>query len=174
MKSTNTEILLRNRRLFIASRDDTFARARRLVDRILELFPDDAPGAVDAAELEKRISELVRTLFEARYFARMSIGGNNAQPPPEIDNLERAFVDHVETMYSYSRSINRFLRHELLIESFVRDHPDVAEDLRGYLAEIRTSDFNLIHVNLHSMRNRLNVYDRFMNHSVAAPAETRV
>lgn len=174
MKSINTEILLRNRRLFIASRNEMFTRARLLVDRILVLFPKETLGAADGRELERHISELVRTLFEARYYARMSIGGNNAAPPVEIDNLERAFVDHIETMYSYARSISRFLRHELLIESFIQEHPDVSEEFRGYLAEIRKSDFNLLHVNLQGMRNRLNVYDRFMNPSKAAAAEARV
>jgi hypothetical protein len=175
MKSINTEILLRNRRVFVQTREAYFEAATRSVDRILAFFPTDA-NYPEANRLDGLLRELVNNLYHARYYARLSIGGNNVAPPEEINNTERAFVDHVETMYSYARSINRFLRHELLIESFAREHPDVAENLRRYLAEIRKSDFNLIHVNLHHMRKRLTVYNRFMNHvatgSVVSEATT--
>jgi hypothetical protein len=170
MKYTNTEILLRNRRVFANARDAAFADAGKLIDEILACYGGNGGESIAPGRLKKLLSSLVDRLFHARYFARLSAGGNSTAPPPEIDHVEQAYIDHVETTYSYSRSINRFLRHELLIDSFVREHPDVSEDFKAYLVEIRTSDANLIYLNLRSLRERMRVFARYMNHPAAVGA----
>jgi hypothetical protein len=170
MKSTNNEVLLRNRRVFANARDAAFGDAGKLIDEILAHYGENGVELVDPDRLKKLIAALVDRLFHARYFARLSVGGNNVDLPPEIDHVEQAYIDHVETTYSYSRSINRFVRHELLIDSFTREHPDVSEDLKAYLREIRKSDANLIYANLRSLRERMRVFVHFMNHPPAFAA----
>ena len=164
MKSINAEILLRNRDVFVKARDGAFDEAARLVDDVLALYGENGDEPLEPERLKTMMADLVNRLYHARYYARLSAGGNNVNPPPEIDHTEQAYIDHVETIYSYSRAISRFVRHELLIDSFVREHPDVAEDLRAYLAEIRKSDANLIYTNLRSLRERMRVYGRFTNY----------
>lgn len=174
MRSTNTEILLRNRRVFAHARDVAFGDAGKLVDEILARCGENGVELIDPVRLKKLIAALVDRLFYARYYARLSVGGNNSELPPEIDTVEQAYIDHVETTYSYSRSINRFVRHELLIDSFVREHPDVSEDFKAYLWEIRKSDANLMYANLRSLRERMRVFAHFMNHPPAvAPGRAR-
>jgi hypothetical protein len=173
MRYINKEILLRNRQVFVKARDRAFEEAGLLVDDILALCGDNGAGDFGTARLQDMMARLVDRFYHARYYARLSAGGNNVNPPPEIDYTEQAYIDHVETMYSYSRSINRFVRHETLIDSFVREHPEVSENLKSYLAEIRKSDANLIHINLRSLRDRMRAYRRFMNYPHAAKAETR-
>ena len=168
MKYINTEILLRNRRVFANARDDAFAQAGRLIDQILARYGENGDELMETAELKELMTSLVDRLYHARYFARLSAGGNNLAPPPDIDHVEQAYVDHVETTYSYSRSINRFVRHEMLIDSFVREHPDVSEDFKTYLGEIRKSDAHLTYMNLRSLRERMRVFARYMNHPAAA------
>jgi hypothetical protein len=170
MKFTNTEVLLRNRRVFANARDAAFASAGKLIDEILTCYGENGAESIAPGRLKSLLASLVDRLFHARYFARLSAGGNSADPPPEIDYVEQAYIDHVETTYSYSRSINRFLRHELLIDSFVREHPDVSEDFKAYLIEIRKSDANLIYINLRSLRERMRVFERYMNHPAAVGA----
>lgn len=176
MRSINTDVLLRNRRVFARARDVNFGAAGRLVDEILAYFGENGAELIEPERVKNMVASLVDRLYHARYFARLSAGGNNAAPAPEIDHAEHAYIDHVETMYSYARSINRFVRHELLIDSFVREHPDVSYELKAYLGAIRKSDANLIFNNLRSLRERMNVYGHFMNHpraaTVEAPAET--
>ena len=171
MKYTNTDILLRNRRVFANARDAAFANAGNLIDEILARYGENGAELMDPDELKNLMADLVDLLYHARYFARLSAGGNNLHPPPEIDYVEQAYIDHVETTYSYSRSINRFVRHELLIDSFVREHTDVSEDFKTYLAEIRKSDANLIYINLRSLRERMRVFARYVDRPVAFAAE---
>jgi hypothetical protein len=167
MKSINAEIILRNRRVCAKARDEAFADAARLVDGMLARCRDGGPVLLNPEELRNRMALLVDLLFHARYFARLSAGGTNESPPAEIDYLEQAYIDHVETAYSYSRSINRFARHESLIYSFVREHPNVSEDFKAYLEEIRRSDANLIYLNLRHLRERIRVFARLVNHPAA-------
>jgi len=164
MKYINTEILLRNRHVFVKARDRAFGEAGILVDDILALYGDNGMESFEAGRLKDMMARLVDRLYHARYYARLSAGGNNTDPPPEIDYAEQAYIDHIETMYSYSRSINRFVRHETLIDSFVGEHPEVSEDLKSYLAEIRKSDANLVCTHLRSLRERMRAYRRFMNY----------
>jgi hypothetical protein len=171
MKYINTEILLRNRQVFVKARDRAFGEAGFLVDDILALYGDNGTESFQTERLQSMMARLVDRLYHARYYARLSAGGNNADPPPEIDYTEQAYIDHIETMYSYSRSINRFVRHETLIDSFVGDHPEVSENLKAYLAEIRKSDANLVFTNLRSLRERMRAYRRFMNYPQAAEAQ---
>ncbi len=171
MKSINVEILLRNRRVYAKARDEAFTQAGRLLDAILMRYGDDGAVLMDPEELRNFMAPLVDLLFHARYFARLTAGGANVRPPAEIDYLERAYVDHVETTYSYSRSINRFVRHELLIDSFVREHPDVSENFKAYLDEIRRSDANLVYLNLCHLKERIQVFARLVNHPAAVPFE---
>lgn len=173
MKYINTEILLRNRHVFQKARDRAFEEAALLVDDILALYGDNGTEPFEAGRLQNMMARLVDSLYHARYYARLSAGGNNANPPPEIDYTEQAYIDHVETMYSYSRSINRFVRHETLIDSFVGEHPEVSENLKAYLGEIRKSDANLVYTNLRSLRERMRAYRRFMNYPQGAAAEAR-
>jgi hypothetical protein len=168
MKSINTEVLLRNRRVCARARDAAFADAARLVDEIVARYGDDGAELMDPEELRTLMASLVDRFFHARYFARLSAGGNIVEPPAEIDYVEQAYIDHVETAYSYSRSINRFARHELLIDSFVREHPDVSGDFKAYLEEIRKSDANLIYINLRYLRERIRVFARLVNRPAAA------
>jgi hypothetical protein len=154
--------------VFANARDDAFGQAGRLIDQILARYGENGHELMETAELKTLISSLVDRLYHARYFARLSAGGNNTAPPPEIDHVEQAYVDHVETTYSYSRSINRFVRHELLIDSFVREHPDVSDDFKTYLADIRKSDAHLTYLNLRSLRERMRVFARYMNHPATA------
>jgi hypothetical protein len=147
-----------------------FGEAGALVDEILALHGENGGAFLDAKQLKTMMGRLVDLLYHARYYARLSAGGNNVDPPPEIGHEEQAYIDHVETMYSYSRSINRFVRHEMLIDSFVGRHPEVSDSFRAYLSEIRKSDANLIYVNLRSLRDRMRVYARFMNDRSEAPA----
>ncbi len=169
MRSINREVLLRNRGVFMKARDDAFAAAEKVVDEILSGRKTQRAVAASPQDLQDTMARLVDRLYHARYFARLSAGGNTYEPPPEVDYRERAYVDHVEAMYSYSRSINRLLRHETLIDSFAREHPDVSAELRGYLNEIRKSDVNLIYANLRSMKERMNRFRRFMTRSGLTP-----
>jgi hypothetical protein len=164
MKSINTEILLRNRDVFVRARDGAFDEAARLVDDVLALYDQNGDEPLEPERLKTMIADLVDRLYHARYYARLSVGGNNVDPPPNIDYTEQAYIDHVETVYSYARSINRFVRHEMLIGSFVREHPDFGEKLRAYLAEIRKSDANLIYMNLRTLRERIRVYGQFTDY----------
>lgn len=172
MKYINTEILLRNRQVFVKARDRAFGEAGLLVDDILALYGDDGTESFEAERLRNMMTRLVDLLYHARYYARLSAGGNNADPPPQIDCTEQAYIDHIETMYSYSRSINRFVRHETLIDSFVGEHPEVSENFKAYLTEIRKSDANLVYTNLRSLRERMRAYRRFMDYPQTA--ETQV
>jgi len=164
MRSINADILLRNRPVFVAARDAAFHDATRLLDEILAEVgaSNNAAPASPSPRLKKMMAALVDELYYARYYARLSVGGDTANVPDVIDNYERAYIDHVETMYSYSRSINRLLRHEFLIESFVAEHPAVTDDFKAYLNEIRKSDVNLIYANLNSMRDRMKLFHRFV------------
>ncbi len=171
MKSTNTDVLLRNRRVFANARDAAFANAGNLIDEILARCGENGADLIDPYELKNLMASLVDRLYHARYFARLSAGGNNLRPPPEIDYVEQAYIDHVETTYSYSRSVNRFVRHGLLIDSFVREHPDVSEDFKTYLTEIRKSDRNLIYVNLRSLRERMRVFADYMGRPTDVSAD---
>jgi len=173
MRYINKEILLRNRQVFVKARDRAFEEAGLLVDDILAVCGENGTEPFEAERLQNMMAGLVDRLYHARYYARLSAGGNNVDPPPEIGHTELAYIDHVETMYSYSRSINRFVRHEMLIDSFVREHPEVSENLKAYLAEIRKSDANLIHINLRSLRDRMRAYRRFMNYPHAAASEAQ-
>jgi hypothetical protein len=157
--------------VFATARDAAFANAGTLIDEILARYGENGTELMQTAELKKLMVSLVERLYHARYYARLSAGGNNLEPPPEIDHVEQTYIDHIETTYSYSRSINRFVRHELLIDSFVREHPDVSEDFKVYLGEIRKSDAHLTYLNLRSLRERMRVFARYMNHPVAAAAE---
>lgn len=164
MKFINEEILLRNRRVFTRARDAEFKEATRLLDDILMEVAanNNRDPSTPPPQLKEKMAELVDRLYYARYYARLSVGGDPNNVPAEIDDHERAFIDHVETMYSYSRSINRLLRHEFLIESFVAENKDVSTSLSAYLKEIRKSDVNLIYANLNSMRERMKLFKRYI------------
>ena len=86
MKYINSEILLRNRQVFVKARDRAFGEAGRLVDEILALYGENGNESFEAEHLKDIMARLVDRLYHARYYARLSAGGNNVDPPAEIDH----------------------------------------------------------------------------------------
>ena len=89
----NREVLLRNRMLFAKIRDDEFDRGAGLLVDVLESYGNGAENDLD--RFMGDLDDLVSVFERARYCARMSVGGNNIDPPVDITYQERAFVDHV-------------------------------------------------------------------------------
>jgi len=153
--------ILKNRRLFICERDDHFEHARKLLERIVRIFPKELNE--NESRLYQEIEMLVDTLEDARFFARLSLGGNNVHPPDNISIEERAYVDLIETMYSYSRSIRRMFRHEVTLSEYVHDNEKLDDRLLMYLMEIKQADSSLILNNLKNMQDRIKTYNEFIS-----------
>ena len=153
--------ILRNRELFISERDAHFEHACKLLDRIVAIFPNEI--SENEGKLYKEIEMLVLTLENARFYARLSLGGNNVSPPSDISVEERAYVDLVETMYSYSRSIRRMFRHEVTLSEFAHSNEDLDDRLLLYVKEIQKTDSSLILNNLKNMQNRIKTYYEFIS-----------
>ena len=152
--------ILRNRELFILERDAHFEHACKLLDRIVAIFPKEV--SENEGKLYKEIEMLVLTLENARFYARLSLGGSNVSLPPDISVEERAYVDLVETMYSYSRSIRRMFRHEVTLSEFAHSNEELDDRLLLYIKEIRKTDSSLILNNLRNMQNRIKTYHKFI------------
>jgi len=160
-KGNGDSKILRNRELFIRERDADFEHALKLLDRIVRLFTKEFNE--NESRLFDDIDMLVSTLENARYYARLSIGGDNISPPANISIEERAFVDLVETMYSYSRSIRRMYRHELTLNEYAINNEDLDDRILLYLLEIKKTDSNLILNNLKNMQKRIKTYYEFIS-----------
>jgi hypothetical protein len=160
-KAENESKILRNRELFIQERDADFEHALKLLDRIVRLFTEEFNE--NESRLFEDIDMLVSTLENARYYARLSIGGDNISPPESISIEERAFVDLIETMYSYSRSIRRMYRHEITLNEFAKNNEDLDDRILLYLLEIKKTDSNLILNNLKNMQKRIKTYREFIS-----------
>jgi hypothetical protein len=158
-KELNKEILLRNRTLFAKIRDKEFGSGASLVVDILEKY--DNGGENDLDLFMDELDKLVSVFERARYCARMSVGGNNIAPPEDISYQERAFVDHIETMYSFARSIRRMLRHEIHVRDFLNAQKDLDENMADYVQTIKHTEANMVIGSLRSMLERIDLYSGF-------------
>lgn len=157
----NEEILLRNRILFAKIRNEEFERGANLVVNILKKYDNTTENDLD--RFMNELDELVSVFERARYCARMSVGGNNIAPPKEISYQERAFVDHIETMYSFARSIRRMLRHEIHVRDFLTAQKDLDENMADYVRTIKRTEANMVLGSLRSMLERIELYKSFFN-----------
>jgi hypothetical protein len=162
----NEEILLRNRILFAKIRNEEFERGANLVVDILGKY--DSATENDLDRFMGELDELVSVFERARYCARMSVGGNNIAPPDEVSYQERAFVDHIETMYSFARSIRRMLRHEMHVRDFLNAQKDLDENMADYVQTIKQTEANMVLGSLRSMLDRIELYKRFFNNGANA------
>jgi hypothetical protein len=155
----NREVLLRNRMLFAKIRDDEFNRAIGLLVDVLERYDNGAENDLD--RFMGDLDDLVSVLERSRYCARMSVGGNNIDPPEDITYQERAFVDHVETMYSFARSIRRMLRHEIHVRDFLNAQTDLDANMSEYVRTIKQTEANMVLGSLRTMYERIDLYKKF-------------
>jgi hypothetical protein len=155
----NREVLLRNRMLFAKIRDDEFNRGAGLLADVLERYGNDAENDLD--RFMGDLDDLVSVFERARYCARMSVGGSNIGPPEDITYQERAFVDHVETMYSFARSIRRMLRHEIHVRDFLNAQTDLDANMSDYVRTIKQTEANMVLGSLRTMSERIDLYNKF-------------
>lgn len=155
----NREVLLRNRMLFAKIRDDEFDRGAGLLVDVLESYGNGAENDLD--RFMGDLDDLVSVFERARYCARMSVGGNNIDPPEDITYQERAFVDHVETMYSFARSIRRMLRHEIHVRDFLNAQTDLDANMSDYVRTIKQTEANMVLGSLRTMSERIDLYKKF-------------
>ncbi|UCE28230.1 MAG: hypothetical protein JSW52_05655 [Candidatus Coatesbacteria bacterium] len=155
----NQEVLLRNRMLFAKIRDNEFNRGAGLLVKILARYENGAENDLD--RFMKELDDMVSVFERARYCARMSVGGNNVNPPDDITYQERAFVDHVETMYSFARSIRRMLRHEIHVRDFLDAQTDLDANMSDYARTIQRTEANMVLGSLRTMSERIDLYKGF-------------
>lgn len=159
----NREILLRNRILFAKIRDKEFARGAGLVVDTLDRHDNGAENDLDP--FMEDLNELVAVFERARYCARMSVGGNNINPPEDITYQERAFVDHIETMYSFARSIRRMLRHEIHVRDFLNAQENLDENMFNYVRTMKQTEANMVLGSLRTMLERIELYKEFFGNA---------
>jgi len=162
-RSINEDILLRNRSLFRRYRDDCFKNAVTIIYEVLNRFDNKPIEKGDFGELSEKIFKVVSELEDARFFGRMSVGGNNIAPPESIDSKERAWVDQIETTYSFARSIRRFLRHDLQLIDYNEGYEDINGDMAQYIDVIHQGDIDFILNNLNNTVERIEVFAGIFN-----------
>jgi len=150
------KVIFNNRDLYVRNRDRIFKTAMESIDGLIRKIEKNLNN--DIRELYSGLDRLVTILEDARYFARLSIGGNNLNPPETISLSERAFVDLIETMYSYSRSTRRIARHELTLLEFSESSKKLANNIKDYIQKTRKQEHNLIFKDLLNMKDRIDVY----------------
>jgi len=144
--------------VFRKYRDEYFENAVSIIYGILNRYRDNSIEEEDFGDLSERIYDMVTELENARFFGRMSVGGNNISPPSSIDHRERAWVDQIETTYSLARSIRRFLRHDLQLVEYSEMSDDINGDLSDYIGIIHQKDVDFILNNLHKITERIEVF----------------
>ncbi|MGQ9705610.1 MAG: hypothetical protein ACUVWP_01225 [bacterium] len=152
------KVIFNNRNLYIRYRNQTFKKALEIIEKLIKKIQSNLNN--DIRELYSDLDRLVSVLEDARYFARLSIGGNNMNPPETISLDERAFVDLIETMYSYSRSTRRIARHELTLLEFSETSKKLARNIKEYIQKTREQEHNLIFKDLLNMKDRIDVYKK--------------
>jgi hypothetical protein len=154
--------VLKNQELFKRLRNKAFTTAEELIDNMVENFERLKSADPLMEKLTSQLEEIVCTLEDARYFARLSVGGDNTNPPPQINDEERIFVDLVEMCYSYARSIRRITRHESVILNHIALRDNINPLIVDYLLEIRKADEDLIAKNMTNLQQRLKLYRRHL------------
>ena len=162
-RSINEDILLRNRELFRRYRDDCFKNAVGIIYEVLNRFDNKAIEIDDFGELSSKVFNMVAELEDARFFGRMSVGGNNIAPPESVNHRERAWVDQIETTYSFARSIRRFLRHDLQLIDFSGGSEGINGDMSRYINVIHQRDIDFILNNLNKMIERIEAFSEVFN-----------
>lgn len=140
-------------------RDAEFNRGADLLVDVLERYGNGAENDLD--RFMGDLDDLVSVFERARYCARMSVGGNNIDPPKDITYQERAFADHVETMYSFARSIRRMLRHEIHVCDFLNAQNDLDANMSDYVRTIKQTEANMVLGSLRTMSERIDLYKKF-------------
>ncbi|RLC41055.1 MAG: hypothetical protein DRH51_04070 [Candidatus Coatesbacteria bacterium] len=153
------KIIFKNRDLYVKYRNKAFSKAIGIKDDIIRRIKSNSGN--DIQELYQLLDKLVSVLEDARYCARLSIGGNNIDPPETITVSERAFVDLIETMYSYARSTRRMARHELTLLEFSKSSKKLANNIYNYVKEANESEHNLILKNLQNITDRIELYRKY-------------
>ena len=154
--------VLKNQNLFRRLRNKAFTAAEELIDNMVENFERLKNADPLLEKLTAQMEGIVNTLEDARYFARLSVGGDNTNPPPQINDEERIFVDLVEMCYSYARSIRRITRHETVILNHIALRDNINPLIVDYLLEIRKADEDLIAKNMTNLQQRLKLYRRHL------------
>lgn len=154
--------VLKNQELFRRLRNKAFIAAEELIDRTVANFERLKSADPLMEKLTAQMEEIVNTLEDARYFARLSVGGDNTNPPSQINDEERIFVDLVEMCYSYARSIRRITRHESVILNHIALRDNINPLIIDYLLEIRKADEDLIAKNMTNLQQRLKLYRRHL------------
>jgi len=152
------KVIFNNRNLYVRYRNRIFKNALEIMERLIKKIEKNFNN--DIRELYSELDRLVSVLEDSRYFARLSIGGNNISPPDSISLDERAFVDLIETMYSYARSTRRIARHELTLLEFSESSKKLASNIKEYVSKTREQEHNLIFKDLLNMKDRIEVYRR--------------
>lgn len=165
-RSINEDILLRNRALYRKYRDEAFKHAVAIIYDVLNRFDNKPIKKGDFGELSSKVFSMVAKLEDARFFGRMSVGGNNIAPPASVDHRERAWVDHIETTYSFARSIARFLRHDLQLIDYSEGYGEMNGDMSQYIDVIHQGDVDFILSNLEKMIERIEVFTGVFNSSI--------
>ncbi len=166
-RSINEDILLRNRELYRKYRDEAFENAVAIIYDVLNRFDNKPIEKGDFSELSDKVFLMVAKLEDARFFGRMSVGGNNIAPPASVDHRERAWVDHIETTYSFARSIGRFLRYDLQLIDYSKGFKDMNGDMSEYIDLIHRGDVDFILSNLNKMIERIEVFTGVFKSSIA-------
>ncbi len=165
-RSINEEILLRNRELFRKNRDGCFEKAVAIIYEVLNRFGNKSIEKGDFGDLANQVFVMVAELEDARFFGRMSVGGNNIAPPASVNHREQAWVDQIETTYSFARSIRRFLRHDLQLINYSEGYNDIDDNMSRYIDVIHQKDIDFILNNLYKMKERIEVFTRIFNSNI--------
>lgn len=165
-RSINEDILLRNRALFRKYRDDSFKSAVAIIYDVLNRFDNKPIERGDFGKLSDEVLKMVDRLEDARFFGRMSVGGNNIAPPESVEHRERAWVDQIETTYSFARSIRRFLRHDLQLIEYSDGYKEMNGDMSRYIDVIHQRDIEFVLNNLNKMIERIEIFTRIFDSDI--------
>jgi hypothetical protein len=151
----NVELILRNRKSYLRDRYAAMVRAEKILKWLIDNFLTFSAQPERFDEIGARITNLMKELEQARFFARRAVGGNPEYAPPQISVQERAYVDHIETLYSNSRTIERFYRHHRRLRQLVGSVADGDSTMEDFMVRAEASDREMIYHHLLNMRFRI-------------------
>jgi len=154
MKHSDNNIVL-----FRKKRDEFFVKSIGLLNRILKKFPVKN-GDKHFKIILQYIEDLVNSLENADYYARLSINGNSFEDDDLLIN-EEAYTDLVNTVYTQSQSIKRMYEHEMKLENFFNSHRNLDDNIVEYVKNITISEHELIYENLRNMKERIDNYNLY-------------
>jgi hypothetical protein len=151
----NEEMLLRNRKSYLRDRDDSMTKVEKILKGLIDNFLTFSTQPERFDQIGDQVIGLMKELEHTRFFARRAVGGNPAYAPPRITVEERAYVDHIETIYSNSRTIERFYRHHRRLRQLVGSVANGDSSMEDFMVRAEASDREMIYHHLLNMRFRI-------------------